>query len=254
MATPTLSAVSIRRAFESIWTFYFRSKTFLTGVSISRGVKHRLLRIVDKNYQPLTGASVQITDGDGLLILDELTESDGVINSFLDEAVSNPITLTISKAGYRSIALETTIEKKEDWLFVLEDADQVESMEKIPFLAGVNIKGDSDIKGKLTVTNDIETAGKVDGVDVSLFKSEFDTHDHGDQYINEEIRDVHTPTSGQTLFTLSNTPRPGSVKMYVNTAKQVYLTDFTISGNQVTWISSEFTFDGADLVEFYYYI
>jgi hypothetical protein len=61
--------------------------------------------------------------------------------------------------------------------------------------------------------------------------------------------------NGQTSITLGSTPvDPIAVKMYVNGNKQDYGTDYIVSGTTVTWISSDFSLQTTDIVEFWYII
>lgn len=63
--------------------------------------------------------------------------------------------------------------------------------------------------------------------------------------------DTFTPGSGQTAFTLSRSPS-GIVDMYVNGAKQKLVSDYTVSGSNVTWLNAGFTLEPTDTVEFIY--
>jgi len=70
--------------------------------------------------------------------------------------------------------------------------------------------------------------------------------------VNERT-DAYTPTLGQTLFNLSDTPEdPNDVKLFANGIKYLVGTDFTVAGNQVTWLDVSFAFDTTDNVEIVY--
>ena len=61
---------------------------------------------------------------------------------------------------------------------------------------------------------------------------------------------VFTPISLQTVFTLSGSPStPNDTAMFINTVKYLYTVNFTVSGNQVTWLNVGFTLDAQDVVE-----
>lgn len=129
MATPNLTGVSIRRAFNSIWTFYFRSKTFLTGVSIGRGVKHRFLTIIDTAGNPVDAARVTLTDSAGKIWIDDLTDATGVISTQVDEIPDNPCPLSVIKKGFRGYQALVTLTAKADWTIALQAADSPSTSE-----------------------------------------------------------------------------------------------------------------------------
>jgi hypothetical protein len=60
-------------------------------------------------------------------------------------------------------------------------------------------------------------------------------------------------TNGQTSITLGSSPSKGSaVEMFVNGNKENYGADYTVSGLTVTWISTDFSLQTTDVVEFWY--
>ncbi len=57
--------------------------------------------------------------------------------------------------------------------------------------AGLEVTGAATLKGGATVTGNIAVSGTVDGVDISDFKSSFDTHNHDNDYV-KKIGDTMT--------------------------------------------------------------
>ena len=66
-------------------------------------------------------------------------------------------------------------------------------------------------------------------------------------------RDGYTPTVGQTVFTLTNTPSDTSVEMFVNGVRYRHGIDYTVTGTTVTWLDTLFTLDGSDRVVITYF-
>lgn len=64
-------------------------------------------------------------------------------------------------------------------------------------------------------------------------------------------RDLFIPTSGQTIFTLSDTPNVlANFEIFVNGE---YATDeFSVSGTQITFINTAYTLDITDLITVIY--
>ena len=71
----------------------------------------------------------------------------------------------------------------------------------------------------------------------------------------EQVQELKTVnTNGQTSFTLTDTPiESDGVQMYVNGLKQSYGTEYSVSGNTVTYLGS-ISLLTTDKVEFYYLI
>lgn len=63
-----------------------------------------------------------------------------------------------------------------------------------------------------------------------------------------EVEDIIPITSnGQTLFTLSFSIKPGTTpNLFINGGLQIYLTDYTIVGTTVTWLSLDFSLEIVD--------
>jgi hypothetical protein len=68
------------------------------------------------------------------------------------------------------------------------------------------------------------------------------------------ITEGFTPTVGQTTFTLAEPPTAESVHFIVNGVEYVNTADFTVSGADVTWVSTLFTLDDNDEVIVRYYV
>jgi hypothetical protein len=69
------------------------------------------------------------------------------------------------------------------------------------------------------------------------------------------IEEVFVPAPSQTIFTLSGTPgNPNDTSMYINTVKYIYGTDYTVAGNQLTWLDVAFTLDAQDTVEIIWFV
>lgn len=70
-----------------------------------------------------------------------------------------------------------------------------------------------------------------------------------------KVEEFFTPTPLQTVFTLSGVPSTaGDTAMYVNTVKYRYGFDYTVAGNQLTWLDTEFTLDSDDRVEIVWFV
>lgn len=70
----------------------------------------------------------------------------------------------------------------------------------------------------------------------------------------DQIQDVFTPTSGQTNFTLSQTPLDtNDVHVFVNTVKYTNGIDYTVSGTSLLW-TGPFSLDTQDALEVTYYV
>jgi len=62
-------------------------------------------------------------------------------------------------------------------------------------------------------------------------------------------------SNGQTSFTLTNAPIDSTtVMMFINGFKQIYGTDYTGSGQTITWLNTDYTLETTDKVEFWYLI
>lgn len=62
-------------------------------------------------------------------------------------------------------------------------------------------------------------------------------------------------SNGQTSFTLTNDPIDSTtVMMFINGFKQIYGTDYTGSGQTITWLNTDYTLETTDKVEFWYLI
>lgn len=65
--------------------------------------------------------------------------------------------------------------------------------------------------------------------------------------------EVVTVTSTNTINDLTYTPRePESVVLVVNAVPQIYTTDYTISGKEITWVSGDFDLETTDTVQAIY--
>ena len=71
----------------------------------------------------------------------------------------------------------------------------------------------------------------------------------------DPITDVFTPTLGQTIFILSQTPSDDNdVQMFVNSIKTILGTNYTAVGTTVTWLDTPYILDTSDKVEIVYFI
>lgn len=69
----------------------------------------------------------------------------------------------------------------------------------------------------------------------------------------DQVQEKFTATLGQTSFTLGQLPEKNTaVQMYINGIKQIYTTDYVVSGTAVTYYST--TLIAGDVVEFWYLI
>lgn len=78
-----------------------------------------------------------------------------------------------------------------------------------------------------------------------------------DRFVDgSELRqEAFTPTPAQTVFTLAGSPvTSASVAVLVNGIGYELTTDFTVSGNQVTWLDTPFTLDASDSVVIRYVV
>lgn len=64
--------------------------------------------------------------------------------------------------------------------------------------------------------------------------------------------DPFTPTAAQTAFTLTQTPKAGSVLMFINGQMQKPTTDFTVAGAAVTYTAVDYALAVTDSVHFAY--
>lgn len=71
----------------------------------------------------------------------------------------------------------------------------------------------------------------------------------------DPVQETLSTSDNQTSFTLSNTPADATtIMMFVNGQKANYGTDYTVSGNIVTWNDTDFTLESSDEIEFWYLI
>ncbi len=68
----------------------------------------------------------------------------------------------------------------------------------------------------------------------------------------KQIDPFLTPTAAQTSFALSQTPKAGSVLMFINGQMQKPTTDFTVSGSTVTYTAADYAIATTDVVYFAY--
>lgn len=61
-----------------------------------------------------------------------------------------------------------------------------------------------------------------------------------------------TPTAGQTSFTLTQTPKAGSVQMFINSVAMELTRDYTVSGATVTYLAADYAIATTDRVWFWY--
>lgn len=64
--------------------------------------------------------------------------------------------------------------------------------------------------------------------------------------------DPFVPTASQTAFVLTQTPKVGSVEMFINGALQKPTTDYTVAGANVTYNAVDFALATTDIVHFAY--
>lgn len=65
--------------------------------------------------------------------------------------------------------------------------------------------------------------------------------------------DDFTPTNGQTVFALSETPSaPENLRLTVNGALYLQTTDYTVIGTVLTWLNTSFALTTVDWVEAFY--
>jgi len=120
---------------------------------------------------------------------------------------------------------------------------------------------------KNSLADDVSAQGYVLGVSVAVLRArstgelEFGSSNNvaGLSYATvgsfNKIEEIFTPTLGQTIFTLANAPlEPNDTSVYVNSMKYIYNINFSVAGNQVTWLDVPFTLDGSDTVEIIYFI
>jgi len=70
----------------------------------------------------------------------------------------------------------------------------------------------------------------------------------------DERHDTFTPFSTQTAFVLSATPLDATdAKAYVDGVRAAYGTDYTIVGTAVTWLDTEYQFEGGEVFIVDYY-
>jgi len=104
---------------------------------------------------------------------------------------------------------------------------------------------DSD-KGKIVIAdnqNVIELKEDTNVIEVAVFTASLGG-----------FRDVFTPTSGQTVFTLSNIPNALQVLIslvIINTATLALTADYTIAGSQLT-ITLPYALNSSDIVTVIY--
>lgn len=68
----------------------------------------------------------------------------------------------------------------------------------------------------------------------------------------KQIDPFLTPTANQTSFTLSQTPKVGSVLMFINGVMQKPTVDYTVSGSTVTYTAADYAIATTDVVHFAY--
>lgn len=68
----------------------------------------------------------------------------------------------------------------------------------------------------------------------------------------KQIDPFLTPTASQTSFTLTQTPKAGSVQMFINGLMQKPTVDFTVSGSTVTFNAVDHSIATTDVVHFAY--
>jgi hypothetical protein len=61
-----------------------------------------------------------------------------------------------------------------------------------------------------------------------------------------------TPTTGQTVFALSQTPS-GAVECFINGVRARSGYDFSISGTSLTWLDTDFSLGASDVMNCWYY-
>ena len=66
------------------------------------------------------------------------------------------------------------------------------------------------------------------------------------------VEQTFTPTIGQTVFTLSQTSAGRRILVFVNGQEQLQGTDYTVSGNTLTWLNTDFSLDTIDRLTIYY--
>lgn len=73
--------------------------------------------------------------------------------------------------------------------------------------------------------------------------------------LTTQTRETFTPTAAQTAFILGAAPSlPNDTMLFVNNAKYLLTTDFSVFGSTLTWLDTAFTLDTNDVVEVIYYV